>query len=353
MKGQTRRSAWLLPAIFCVKDSFEGALWTELQGSDNINVNSVCRARGIVAGGVNLPALLRGERTDEMKKYWGPLYLALAASIWGGVYVVSKVVLEVLPALELVWIRYVIALVTLGMVGWCTGVSWKIPRATIPLVMMIGLVGYFISIWAQFAGTHLSSAQMGSVITAATPAFMVLFARILLGEPITLKKALSLGLATVGVLCIVGIGDMEASMRMGGLILGVAAVTWALMSVLVKKIPEGCSVIVVTTYAIFVAMVAMTPLAVSQMQPEHLQVIARPTILSGILYIGTISTAGAFYFWNKGLQLVEAGSGGLYFFFQPLVGTLFGWVFLGEQVGMPFWLGAAMIFAGVLLVIRE
>ncbi|MBP1765314.1 MAG: protein of unknown function transrane [Firmicutes bacterium] len=288
-----------------------------------------------------------------MKKYLGPLYLTLAASIWGGVYVVSKVVLEVLPALELVWIRYVIALVTLGAFGWYTGESWRISRKTLPLVAMIGIVGYFISIWAQFAGTHLSSAQMGSVITAATPAFMVVFARLLLKEAITVKKAVSLCLATAGVLSIVGIGDLGESTRMGGFILGLAAVTWALMSVLVKKIPEGCSMVVVTTYAIFVAMVAMTPLAVSQMQTEHLQIIARPAILSGILYIGTISTAGAFYFWNKGLQLVDAGSGGLYFFFQPLVGTLFGWIFLGEQVGLPFWIGTTLIVAGVLLVIRE
>jgi len=288
-----------------------------------------------------------------MKRYLGPLYLTLAASIWGGVYVVSKVVLEVLPALELVWIRYVVALVTLGLFTRLSGESWRIPRRTILLVALIGIIGYFISIWAQFAGTHLSSAQMGSVITAATPAFMVVFAKLLLTEPITVKKAISLCLATAGVLCIVGIGEIGESTRMGGLILGVAAVTWALMSVLVKMIPSGISMIVVTMYAILIATIAMTPLAVAQMQPEHLQVIIQPKIWGGILYIGTISTAGAFYFWNKGLQLVEAGSGGVYFFFQPLVGTLFGWIFLGEQVGLHFWIGSAMIVAGVLLVIRE
>ena len=288
-----------------------------------------------------------------MKRYLGPLYLTLAASIWGGVYVVSKLVLEVLPALELVWIRYVVALVALGLFAWLSGESWRIPRRTLPLVALIGIIGYFISIWAQFAGTHLSSAQMGSVITAATPAFMVVFARLLLKEPITVKKAISLCLATAGVLCIVGIGEIGESTRMGGLILGVAAVTWALMSVLVKMIPSGCSMIVVTMYAILIATIAMTPLAVSQMQTEHFQVIVQTKIWGGILYIGTISTAGAFYFWNKGLQLVEAGSGGLYFFFQPLVGTLFGWIFLGEQVSFSFWVGSSLIVAGVLLVIRE
>ncbi|MEC1957697.1 EamA family transporter, partial [Bacillus subtilis] len=40
----------------------------------------------------------------------GSIYLALAASIWGGMYVVVKVVVAVIPPFELVWIRYVIAI---------------------------------------------------------------------------------------------------------------------------------------------------------------------------------------------------------------------------------------------------
>lgn len=288
-----------------------------------------------------------------MKQYIGPLYLTLAASIWGGVYVVSKAVLEYLPALELVWIRYLVALATLWAFGRLRGESWRVPRRSWALIALIGIVGYFVSIWAQFAGTHLSTAQMGSVITAATPAFMVVFARLLLREPVTLRKTASLVLATAGVLCIVGIGDLGEGTRTGGVILGLAALTWALMSVLVKKVPAGTSLIVVTTYAILAASVAMTPLALSEMRPEHLTLLSRPLIWGGILYMGTVSTAGAFYFWNKGLQMVDAGSGGLYFFFQPLVGTLLGWLVLGEQVGLSFWIGSALIFAGVLMAIRE
>ena len=314
--------------------------------------------------GICLPAFLQQtgfafftvmdkKRIGLMDKFLGPVYLTMAASIWGGVYVVSKVVLAVIPALELVWIRYLVALATLWLFGMARGESWRIPRKTIPLVIAIGLIGYFISIWAQFAGTHLSSAQMGSVITAATPAFMVIFARFILQEHITARKGISLLLATAGVLGIVGIGDMGDASRLGGLILGLAAVTWALMSVLVKKVPAECSLLVVTTYAILSATIAMTPLAVAQIRPEHLLQMMQPMILAGVLYIGTVSTAGAFYFWNKGLQLVDAGSGGLYFFFQPLVGTLFGWLLLGEQVGWSFWLGSALIVAGVLLVIKE
>lgn len=288
-----------------------------------------------------------------LKNYVGPLYLTLAASIWGGTYVVSKIVLEVVSPLELVWLRYMVALLTLAIAGLATQQSWKIHRRDIPLILMIGVIGYFVSIWAQFAGTQMSTAQMGSVITSATPAFMVIFARLLLREAITLRKGISVILATIGVLLIVGLGDASSPFQLGGLVLGIAALTWALMSVLVKRIPACYSQLVTTTYAILIAAIVITPLAAPPLNAEHLALLLQTKIWSGILYLGIVATAGAFYFWNKGLQLVDAGRGGLYFFFQPIVGTLLGWLFLGEQVGITFWLGTALIFAGVLLVINK
>lgn len=81
----------------------------------------------------------------------------------------------------------------------------NISRRDLPLVMCIGVIGYAMSIWAQFLGTKHTSAQMGAMITSATPTFIVVFARVLLGERVTRRKALSVGLATVGVFMIVGI----------------------------------------------------------------------------------------------------------------------------------------------------
>lgn len=71
------------------------------------------------------------------------------------------------------------------------------------------------------------------------------------------------------------------------------------------------------------------------------------------MYLGIVSTACAFLLWNRGLQLLNASSGGLFFFFQPLVGTLLGWILLGEQIGGTFWIGSFLILSGVLLVIKE
>lgn len=286
-------------------------------------------------------------------KYIGPIYLASAAIIWGGLYVVSKAVLTVITPLELVWLRYVVALIALLIMSAVTHQSWRIQRQHIPLILAIGIIGYALSVWTQFVGTKLSSAQMGAMITSATPAFMVIFAHILLKQKITFRRGFSTLLATMGVLCIVGIGDVGKAHQLGGLLLAIAALSWALMSVLIKKIPNTYSQLVVTTYAILIATVIITPFAMTEIDRSLIITIMQPTLFISVLYIGIVSTAVAYFLWNKGLQMVDAARGGLYFFFQPIAGTLLSWLFLGEHVGIAFWIGSVLILSGVFLVAKE
>jgi len=283
----------------------------------------------------------------------GSIYLALAASIWGGMYVVVKVVVAVIPPLELVWIRYVIAILALVIIGLIKRQSWRISKCHIPLIVAIGVIGNAISIVTQEYGTMLSSAQMGAIITSSTPAFMVIFARLILKEKLNIKKGVSVCLATIGVLLIVGNGHINMSSQLGGISLLMAALTWALMSILIKRVPSSYSPVVVTTYSILVAILVLTPFVYKGLGEIHISKLTDPTIGGGLLYLGIVSTALAFILWNRGLQLLNALSGGLFFFFQPLVGTLLGWLLLGESIGGTFWIGSFLILSGVLLVIKE
>ncbi|KAF0824650.1 DMT family transporter [Cytobacillus firmus] len=283
----------------------------------------------------------------------GSLFLILASSIWGGMYVVVKVVVTVIPPLELVWMRYLIALVALVFIGLLTKQKWKIKKKHIGLIFAISIVGYVISIVTQETGTMLSSAQMGAIITATTPAFMVVFASLILKEQLTFKKAISVSLATIGVIIIVGIDDINMSSMLGGISLTIAALTWALMSVLVKCLPSDYSQIVVNTYATLIAFVVLTPFVITRLPKLNINELTNPTIWGGLLYLGIVSTAIAFLLWNRGLQMLNASGGGVFFFFQPIVGTLLGWLILDETISITFWLGSILILFRVLIVIKD
>lgn len=283
------------------------------------------------------------------KQLFGAICLTLAAAIWGGVYVVSKVVLDVIPPFTLLIIRFGIALIVLG--AFVVARKEYIAKKDAPLLMAIAFVGVTISIAAQFLGTKLSSAHMGALITSASPAFIALFAVWILKERIRWQQTAGILLATVGVMIVIGVpseADTHTSW-IGNLILLVAALSWGLYTVLSKKATQKYSSLTVTTYAAFFGLIFSWPLSVWELAVTPVSWEWSWQIWMGVLYIGIISTAGAFYLWNKGFEWMRAGSGAGFFFVQPIVGAFLGWLLLGEYLGVGFFAGAFFIFLGVLL----
>lgn len=284
----------------------------------------------------------------------GALAALGAASIWGGMYVVSKYVLDFVPPFTLVVLRLAIAcVVLLGLLALRRQLA--IPRRELPLIALCGLIGYPISLGAQFAGTHLSTAHDAALITSSTPAFVAVFAALVLRERVGGWRWGAIALATLGVVVVAlgqSGGDEAAAPLLGDVLLLVAALTWALYSVLAKAATAQRSVLVVTTYSLVFGFIIALPTA-----PIELGGFSFPSIpalaLWGVLYLGIVSTAVAFYLWNKGLELLDASLASLFFFAQPVVGSVLGWFLLGEWLAPSFFVGAALVAAGVLVASRE
>ena len=286
----------------------------------------------------------------------GAIYLSLTASIWGGMYVVSKYILDFIPPLTLVWLRFIIAFVVLYFILKIAEKKQK-KKATIRkkdwlLFAWIGFIGYFISITCQFIGTKLSDAHTGSLVTSATPAFMVIFAALILKEKLTARRLLSTIIATIGVIIVIGWDIEIGSYFIGTIILVGAAITWALLSIYVKIASIQFSSLVITTYAIFFSLFFITPFMIWELQTSSIGTVNTYVIL-GVLYLGIVSTAGAFFLWNKGLKLLDASIGSLFFFFQPIVGSLLGWLLLNETLNSNFFIGGILIICSVLITTFE
>ncbi|RAK18404.1 threonine/homoserine efflux transporter RhtA [Anoxybacillus vitaminiphilus] len=286
--------------------------------------------------------------------FFGAFCLSLAASIWGGMYVVSKYVLDFVPPITLVWLRYVIAFIVLFAILRINHLKHEahttFRKKDWLLLGWIGFIGYFVSISLQFIGTKLSDAHTGALITSATPAFIVLFAKLVLKETLTIRKITALLLATIGVVIVIGFDGNAGKSFWGNIALLGAAVTWALLSVYVKAASSRFSILTITTYAIFFAILFTTPFMIWELQSTDMM-LNHSYVILGILYLGIVSTAGAFFLWNKGMEMIDAGIGSLFFFFQPLVGSFLGWLLLNEHLNESFFIGGLLILAGALIVI--
>ena len=76
-------------------------------------------------------------------------------------------------------------------------------------------------------------------------------------------------------------------------------------------------------------------------------------VIGGVLFLGVISTALAMVLWNTAFALVDASLASLTFFAQPVVGTVLGWLFLGERITPLFLLGGLLIGIGLFISSRE
>lgn len=222
----------------------------------------------------------------------GAICLSLAASIWGGMYVVSKFVLKFVPPLTLMWGRYVIAFVVLF--GMLMVSQQRVDGKVIPITKRdwmifgkIGFIGYFLSIAFQFVGTKLSDAHTGALITSATPALIVLFAWWILHEKITRMKLFALLLSTLGVLITIGTEPTSGSYLIGQLLLVGAALTWALLSVYVKIASVYHSVLSITTYSILVALICTTPVMLIELSQQGWEIEWNGWIVGGISIWGS------------------------------------------------------------------
>jgi drug/metabolite transporter (DMT)-like permease len=276
-----------------------------------------------------------------------------AASIWGGMYVVSKVVLEIIPPFTLVSIRLVLGALTLLIVLLVRGFP-KISRQQCLQVLGVGFVGYGISLSLQFLGTKMSTAANGSLVTSATPAFVLIFAWLLLQERITHLRLTSLVLATLGVLAVIDprSARLNPELFLGNLALIGAAITWALYSVLVRKATQNLDVLPFSLIAFLGGLPVTVPAGTWETGTIGIGEITLG-VMGGILFLGVISTALAMVLWNTAFALVDASLASLTFFAQPVVGTLLGWLFLGEQVTPLFLLGGFLIGLGLVIASRE
>lgn len=276
-----------------------------------------------------------------------------AAAIWGGMYVVSKVVLEVIPPFTLITSRLLLGGLALWVIIAIRG-GLHVRAGEFWRVFGVGVVGYGISLGFQFVGTKLSTAANGSLVTSATPAFILLFAALILGEKITRRRLLSLLLATLGVLAVIDPRSARVAPDLfwGNLSLLAAALTWALYSVLIRLVTRQLDVLSVSLIAFLGGLPVAVPAGLWENSTQGIGPI-NAVIIAGVLFLGIICTALAMALWNNAFAQLDAGLASLTFFAQPVVGTLLGWLFLRETITPLFLLGGLLVALGLVVASRE
>ena len=284
--------------------------------------------------------------------------LAAAASLWGGLYVISAATFEAIPPATLTLIRLALGVAVLLMYARLRGVSsgWsEVPHRAAWVAALVAAA----SMLLQFGGTALTSGVEGSVVTMATPIFVLLFGRLLDGVAIPPRAWAGIALAVGGVLLLSLRGSDafnidDPSRLLGMLALVGAGATWALYSSLGRPLVAviGASRAIGLTAAlalVFIAPVALIELIVVGI---NLAAATTPAALAAVAYLAVGATAIGWSLWYRGYAAAPPRVAAAALFLQPLVAALLGVGFLGEVVDAGLIAGALLLLGGVAMIAR-
>jgi drug/metabolite transporter (DMT)-like permease len=163
---------------------------------------------------------------------------------------------------------------------------------------------------------------------------------------------LALVIATAGVVLVIDprSAALSPSFFWGNICLVAAALTWALYSVLIRKVTRDTDVLTTTLIAFIGGLPVCLPFSGWEAMTQGFGTISLG-VVGGILFIGLISTALAMYLWNTAFAMLDAGVASLTFFAQPVVGTLLSVLFLNERITPLFVIGGVLI--GIALIVSS
>lgn len=282
--------------------------------------------------------------------------------LWGASFVATKVALRYLAPDVVVWLRFAMGLVLLGLAVGARR-QFQLPRsADLPYFALLGLIGITFHQWLQSNGLVTARATTSAWIVATTPIFIALLGWLVLKEKLAAFQALGIFLAVLGVLLVVSQGNLRGlfggqEITTGDILVMISAPNWAVFSILsrrgLKQQPAARMMFYVMAFGwVFTSLLFLFN---PQVIAPHLAAVSRMPLDGwlSVLFLGIFCSGLAYIFWYDALKSIPASQVGVFLYIEPLVTVIVAWAVLGERLTWASLLGGAIILAGIWMVNRK
>jgi len=280
--------------------------------------------------------------------------LVTTAIVWGGSIVLQKFALGSFSAVEVSVLRGLSALaILIPLWWWREGGTVKFSAKDIAVFFVLGLGVLGNHLLTLFGLRYIGAAAAG-VIIGASPAITAFLSSILIRDVPFRAVWAGCALSFAGVALVsAGGGDAVAGENpwLGGALVVLGLVSWALYSIGGRRTMERFSPLTVNWTTLGLSIVLQIPLLWTDQKMAVEGVASVP--LSGWLalaYLIVFATALGQQAWLYGVQGVGPSRAGVFINLIPVSALVFSALILGEQIGLKEVAGIVLILAGVWLV---
>ncbi|CAM5233869.1 DMT family transporter OS=Streptomyces alboniger OX=132473 GN=CP975_12060 PE=4 SV=1 [Streptomyces alboniger] len=272
----------------------------------------------------------------------------LATVVWSGSFVTSRALHDTVPPVQHAFWRWIIAIAAVA--PFAVRETWRQRRLLLGhlrfllLASLLGVTVY--NTLVNQAGTTTTAGNMG-MIMAASPVLMAVHERIG-GTRLGARRVTGMAVACAGVLLLVGKGSFAMDLAAGDLWIIAAALSFGSYSALLKRRPAEIGGLPFLFATFVLGTLMLLPVFVVS---YAVQGGFEPTFgtVSPLLYVGVVSSAVAFFAWNKAVSVIGAARAGVVYYLQPVCVALLSFALLGEAMGPLQVLCMGLILGGVVL----
>jgi len=288
---------------------------------------------------------------NQTKKYWKPLF---AVTVWGFSFIATKNALNEVNPTVIVFIRQLLGIVFLTSVAVKNKNSFAVNIKDHKWIFVLALIAS-VHLWIQVTGLQWTSASNTGWIIGTTPVFMAILAFIIFKERMTVQQIIGIVISFFGLLTLISKGDflsIDLIKNKGDALVVSSSVTWAIYSMVNKKIILHYSPIMTTLYMFLYVSIILAPFTINEQNINAIVNLSFSGWIS-ILFLGIICSGAAYALWAQTLKEMSATQAGVFLYLEPFV-TLFGaWIMLNEHITVLTFLSGITIIGGVVLVNRK
>jgi drug/metabolite transporter (DMT)-like permease len=281
--------------------------------------------------------------------------LLLAASAWGGMFIIGKAVLEYVDPVWFTLIRYLISGVLFAVVLVPRGAApWRNLRANATPLALRGVVGFGVFSVGVLTGLAHTEASHGAVIMATMPMTTQLLRWLFDGARPTRTTLLTALFALAGVITVSGVLShhtvASASTLPADALILVSTLAWVWYTRGAAQFAQ-LEVVEYTALTVLAALPLLLLGALFATAFDFADVPSSGDLQStwhSIVYVGVVGSAVAILAFNYGVRTLGAVTGTAFLNFVPISALLMG-VALGKLPTANEVAGAAMV-VGALLV---
>lgn len=263
----------------------------------------------------------------------GHLAALITIFIWGTTFISTKVLLEGLQPIEILFIRFFMGFLILLLVyPKRLHVNNKKQEIVFALAGLSGVCLYYLL--ENIALTYTLAANVGVIISVA-PFFTAIVSHLITkDEKLKINFFIGFLIAMIGIFCISFNGQDALEINpMGDVLALIAAFVWAIYSVLTRKITQYGYNTVQTTRRVFAyGLVFMLPALFIFGFDVQAETLFSMTTLFNLIYLGAGASALCFVTWNIAVRALGAVKTSVYIYMVPVITVVTSVLVLQEKI---------------------